>query len=74
MKKILIALVLGIILISCQGTSASNNEKIVDRITYFKDPKTGLCFAAINSDTYGFNKVTSITYVPCDSLKKLGIK
>lgn len=61
-------------LFSCQLNDKAQTKSIEDNLTYFKDEKTGLCFAAINSQTYGFNTVTSITCVPCDSLKKIGIK
>lgn len=38
-------------------------------ITYFKDTRTGLCFASILSrNSYG--GIVSITTVPCDSVKK----
>lgn len=44
--------------------------KTSPNITYFKDQNTGLCFAALNSTSYGFYQVTSIACVPCDSLEK----
>ena len=43
----------------------------VDTITYLMDPKTGLCFAkqiSLGSCQY---VTTSITCVPCDSLRKI---
>ncbi len=35
-------------------------------IRYIKDPKTGLCFAAIAQDTYNGYPVVSIATVPCE--------
>jgi hypothetical protein len=73
MKKLIVLLGL-IMLVSCQANDTTNNNDVKNNITYFKDAKTGLCYAAINSYTYGGYKVTSITCVPCDSLKKIEIK
>lgn len=76
MKKLLLILLLSLTAASCSRQSNRNvtSQNVLDNITYFKDPKTGLCFASINSVTYNFQWVTSITCVPCDSLKKIGIK
>jgi hypothetical protein len=72
-KLILICIVMTLGLFSCQMNGSANTEEIKGSLTYFKDPNTGLCFASINSvvDSY---YITSITCVPCDSLKKIGIK
>jgi hypothetical protein len=68
MKKLLIMLLLfGVY--SCQINTPTNKEETLGKITYIRDYKTGLCFATINSITYGGFSVTSITCVPCDSLK-----
>jgi len=76
MKNIIYAIVL-IGLISCtqiEKTSTDDSNKTIEKITFSKDYKTGLCFATINSVTYLGHEVISITCVPCDSLKKIGIK
>ena len=74
MKKLI--LIVGILLIastSCQISDTTDNTDVKNNLTYFKDEKTGLCFATVNShNTYG--SVSSITCVPCDSLITLGIK
>lgn len=71
MKKI-IFLSLICIVSSCQFTERTNIDKIEDNITYFKDSRTGLCFAAINSlSLKSLNEFVSITCVPCDSVKHL---
>lgn len=71
MKKTLFLLTILVLCGSCQTNSESDVGKIIENLTYFKDPSTNLCFATINSsDRYGF-KVVSITCVPCDSVKHL---
>ena len=70
MKYILIV----ILLISCQTNYSVETEKVQENLTYFKDEKTNLCFASINSSSYGGYSVTSITCVPCDSLKRVKLK
>jgi hypothetical protein len=42
-----------------------------NNLIYFKDSRTGLCFAAINSQVYGGYQSTSITNVSCDAIKDL---
>jgi hypothetical protein len=75
MKKLFVLLVfITITFVSCQMNGTSDNQDVKNSISYFKDERTGLCFASINSSTYTGYKVTSITCVPCDSLKKVGIK
>jgi hypothetical protein len=74
MKKLLVLLFIAVVAVACQMSSVSNTEDIKRSITYFKDESTGLCFAAINSMSGAGYTVTSITCVPCDSLKKIGIK
>lgn len=73
MKKLILLTIMVIGILSCQDNSPANVEKL-NELTYFKDGRTGLCFAAINSLTYGGGKVTSITCVPCDSLKNVEVK
>ena len=65
-----------LILIAClnsqQTTTENLDVKFNNILTYFKDERTGLCFATTSSyTTYG--TVVSITCVPCDSLKKIKI-
>lgn len=73
MKKIILLTLMIIGILSCQMNSPTNVEKL-NGLTYFKDSKTGLCFAAINSTSYSGYYVTSITCVPCDSLKNVELK
>ena len=63
-----------ILCLSCEEHSETIKDKVLDNITYFKDPNTGLCFAAINSIGYGGWKTTSFTCVPCDSVNNVLIK
>lgn len=70
MKQIFTLCFLLVALMSCQMSSETDTQKAAKKMTYFKDKKTGLCFAAVNSETYGVRMVvTSIACVPCDSLK-----
>jgi len=57
--------------LSCQMSTKTNTKELP--ITYFKDGRTGLCFAAVNSISNSGYEVTSIACVPCDSLKKYRI-
>ena len=71
MKKLLLPLIL--LFASCGGIIDTSRVEVIkgDAIDYFKDPKTGLCFAYFESPTYCAYTVTSITCVPCDSLTRL---
>lgn len=74
MKKFLIVFLCGIILTSCNMTSAPSNsdaQSNVSQISYIKDTRTGLCFGMLNSTSYTGYEITSITCVPCDSLKNV---
>lgn len=72
---ILAALVLIVGLLSCQFNGKPNTESLKKNIVYFKDPTTNLCFAGVNStNTKSLSNNSSITCVPCDSLKKINIK
>jgi len=70
MKKFLALISITMFLfLSCQTSQETNTQDVVSSISYFRDSTTGLCFAAVNSVSYP--GITSITCVPCDSLKKL---
>lgn len=74
MKRfILLFVVIMLFNFSCQENNTINVDSIKS-ITYFKDIRTGLCFGALKSVTYGPRDVTSITCVPCDSLKNVDVK
>ena len=64
------------LLVSCQTNKKADTGKILKNLSYFKDKQTGLCFAAINSEVNATlpETVTSITCVPCDSLKQVILK
>lgn len=78
MIKFIFGILILFFIVSCQGVmskkpSEEASSDIVKNITYVKDKKTGLCFAtvlAVGSD--GWNS-SSITCVPCDSLKNVPI-
>jgi hypothetical protein len=56
--------------VSCEpDIKLDEDEKVIPKINYFYDDRTGLCFAEVISvNAYGF-KIRSISCVPCDSLK-----
>ena len=72
MKKINFLFLLSFVLIlsSCQTNTPTNVVNVIDYITYFKDPKTGICFASINSNSYAGQQVVSITTVPCEKVSQ----
>jgi hypothetical protein len=65
-----IAFFLLVILSNCQQSTSSDTDAIKSQIRYFKDVRTGLCFGSINSISGTGYSVSSITCVPCDSLKR----
>lgn|GEM_PF-5121007 len=69
--KLLIAL----LVITCCGCVMQGPAPSIDlnRISYYKDPTTGLCYASMSSYSYG-SFVMSLTCVPCDSLKKVKVE
>jgi hypothetical protein len=70
--SVIIAVIVFISVYSGQDNYAPNTDKIIDKIVYFEDTRTGLYFAAINSYTYQGHRVTSITQVtPNDKVKEL---
>lgn len=75
MKKLILILALITIgLSSCKypEPDVETLNNIIESTFYYKDSKTGLCFAGVySSNAYG--DIVSITCVPCDSLKKIGI-
>lgn len=41
------------------------------KMSYFRDARTGLCFAYLTSMTYAGNGVASITNVPCEKVESV---
>lgn len=72
--KILVIL-LCLAMTGCQLNGKPDVESIKDNLVYFKDEKTGLCFAAVNSmSSKSLSNSSSIACVPCDSLKKVNVE
>ncbi len=69
MKKLLLVFLL--LCCSCESSDTNDIGERTDDITYFRDPKSELCFASVGFVTYGLNEGVSITCVPCDSVKHL---
>ena len=57
--------------VGCNAITNKPGSVKPGNIYYFKDSNSGICFAAINSMTSGFLSVTSISCVPCDSVKQI---
>ena len=60
-----------IVLTGCSGSmrvAPDQAVKILSELRYIKDPTTGLCFASIDSITYGGWRVLTISHVPCESI------
>ncbi len=75
MKNIIIPSLIILIIQGCQINEKPEVDSIKENLVYFKDSKTGLCFAAVNStNTKSMSNSTSITCVPCDSLKNVDVK
>ncbi len=75
MRNIIITSIVLILIQGCQINEKPEVEGIKENLVYFKDNKTGLCFAAVNStNTKSMSNSTSITCVPCDSLKNVDVK
>lgn len=75
MKKIVILSIIALMcLCSCQNSEKTNVKRVKNNMTYFKDDSTGLCFASVNSISTQGGSYTSITCVPCDSLKNVTVE
>jgi len=59
------SLVLLATLAGCAEATSSNQTPSPG---YFKDQRTGICFAAVESATYYGYSVVSLTAVPCDQV------
>jgi hypothetical protein len=54
-----------VLALGCTSNSAGPAVSASD-LTYSKDPRTGICYASMNSlDGHSGWKTTTITYVPC---------
>lgn len=67
MKKILL---LGVAAFALVGCKVENSEPAESRPlpAYYRDARTGLCFAAVSSQSYSAFHVISITNVPCEAI------
>jgi hypothetical protein len=66
-KLVLFLLILGIY--GCDN-SVETSDDASKRITYFKDKRTGICFAQIESLTNNSGNIVSIATVPCEKVEK----
>ena len=75
MRTFLFLLFIASFFLTCCNNPVGNDMPKVhsNGIMYFVDTNTGLCYAKVESQTEGAYEVTSITCVPCDSLKRIGL-
>ncbi len=77
MKRIILSLLLLPLLASCDvepsKIDAAHAAKLGAGLTYFKDTRTGLCFAAIATRKTGKTDQSGmgLTMVPCEEVKAL---
>jgi len=71
--KLLLLMLIVVIFTACQSTTGKVGNIDPNDITYFEDPRTGICYAIIGArEGDSFNESTSIglTIVPCEKVKK----
>lgn len=66
-NKITTCLLLAMITVGCEQTYKVDAPPSTE-LTYFKDARTDLCFARINSNNGHFGQVISIAEVPCEKV------
>lgn len=50
----------------CQNTSVTNTDEVLESLTYFRDKRTGLCFAAVSTvNGSSLSQGVALTCVPC---------
>jgi hypothetical protein len=77
MKKYLIAILLAGCSVNpdLEKVSSKMAKNVTDNLVYVQDPKTGYCYALLQSTTGEVVRVTvdmiNFTWVPCDALEKM---
>ena len=73
--------VIAMILAGCTNNGAPPKDSLKqENIVYFKDTRTGVCYAAMNSlDSHSLSNSTTLTYVPCtpeveEQIRKDGVR
>jgi hypothetical protein len=76
MKKLIILFFALALPGGCSVNTSGNIDIDADDLQYFKDDRTGLCFAAVASRKSMSTDATGLglTCVPCDSLKNVKVK
>lgn len=75
--KLIVFLLLPLVLISCNVNPSEINQtyakNFVNKMTYAKDERTGLCFGMVASRKTGNTDQNGLgfTMVPCDKVKHL---
>lgn len=69
--RITLMLVVALALCGCtqpQTINPGDGDNAISKITYSKDPKTGICFALLGSTGYSGYVIISLTTIPCDKM------
>jgi hypothetical protein len=65
------AVLIAALLAGCEPVTSTPEPQTVARvageIAYFRDARTGLCFASVSSASYSAYRVLSIANVPCEA-------
>ena len=71
-----IKLLIVLIVFLCMSCTVQHSDYNLDlnKVSYVKDLRTGLCFAYTTSETYGGQCVFTITCVPCNAEVEARIK
>jgi len=68
--RLLALLAVPFAILGCGAVDPAPPADIAAHLIYFRDPRTGVCFAAVGSESHAGYVVTSIATVPCSTLGK----
>lgn len=75
--KLIVLLVTALLLAGCtmsEKVTPGTDSKVMNDLTYARDPNTGLCYALVaHMDSGQWTNGFSITWVPCEPLLSKGI-
>jgi len=70
MKLLVTFLILFVGCTTVSRPSESSAKSYTEKIQYAKDPRTGLCFAFIESQNGHLGNIVSLTCVPCSAISE----
>ena len=68
MNRALVAVLLAFLVGCFRPASIHEQEDIGSNITFFREPRSGLCFAVLKRSGEGSGTFFSIAHVPCESV------